>query len=404
VSSAGYDVLILDALHKQSLASARRLGRAGLRVALGESVDMCPATGSLTAFRSRYSACNVVLPSYVSAPDDFAAEVVEFVRKHRVRAAIPTGDITIAVMAPRRAELAALGCVLALAPDTALDIANDKAKTLELADRLGIAYPRSVRLDSPEDLPNAVAEFGFPFVLKPTMSWTGKSDERLAPVEVVDKEEALEAVTRYLEAGAGVIAQEWASGAREGVSLFIVDGEVLASCGHVAHRTDPPLGGVSILRESITVADEVLDASARLAVAMGIEGPCEVEFRRDAAGRPLLMEINARLAGTLENALQSGVNFPLMTWQWASGQPVHRVSRYRIGVRTRWLQGDIRWLLVNQGRPGRPDSVPRLQSFWLFASEFARSRHYDYFDCRDPKPYLGELKESAHAVRSLLRR
>jgi hypothetical protein len=116
------------------------------------------------------------------------------------------------------------------------------------------------------------------------------------------------------------------------------------------------------------------------------------------------MEINARLAGTLENALQSGVDFPLMTWQWASGQPVHRVNRYRTGVRTRWLQGDIRWLLVNQGRPGRPDSVPRFQSFWLFASEFARTRHYDYFDWRDPKPYLGELKESAHAVRSLLRR
>lgn len=403
-SAGGYDVLILDALHKQSLASARRLGRAGVRVALGESVDMCPATGPLTAFRSRYSACNVVLPSYVSVPDAFAADVIEFVREHHVGAVIPTGDITIAALAPRRAELAELGCVLALAPDTALDIANDKAKTLTLADKLGIAYPRSVPIGSPEDLPEAVAQLGFPFVLKPTMSWTGKSDERLAPVEVIDKEEAFDAVTRYLAAGAEVIAQEWASGTREGVSLFIVDGEVLASCGHAAYRTDPPLGGVSILRESIEIPAEVLDTSVRLAVAMGIEGPCEVEFRRDAAGRPLLMEINARLAGTLENAIQSGVDFPLMTWQWAAGLPVRGTRRYRTGVRTRWLQGDIRWLIVNQGRSGRPDSVPRLASFWLFASEFARTRHYDYFDWRDPRPYLGELKEAAHAVRMLLRR
>ena len=33
-----YDILILDALGKQSLTSARSLGRAGLRVALGESI------------------------------------------------------------------------------------------------------------------------------------------------------------------------------------------------------------------------------------------------------------------------------------------------------------------------------------------------------------------------------
>lgn len=405
ISSGALDVLILDASYKQSLASARRLGRAGLRLALGESRDKCGGTTDwLPAFRSRYSACNLVLPSYASAPDAFAAKVVEFVREHRTRVVLPTGDATIAAMAPRRAELARLGCTLALASDAAIEIANDKTLTLELAGRLGIAYPRSIHLEGPEDLPSAVTEFGFPFVLKPTISWTGKSPNRVVPVEVVDKEEATEATARFLEAGAGVIAQEWAPGRREGVSLFIIDGEVLASCGHVAHRTDPPLGGVSVMRESIVVADEVLAASVRLAKAIGIEGPCEVEFRRNAAGRPLLMEVNARLAGTLENALQSGVNFPLMTWQWASGQPVHRVGQYRTGVRTRWLQGDMRWFLENRRRVGRPDSVSRLRGFWLFGSEFAKTARYDYFDWRDPRPYIAELLNTAMSFPSLVRR
>ena len=90
------------------------------------------------------------------------------------------------------------------------------------------------------------------------------------------------------------------------------------------------------MRESIEVPAEILDAAERLALAMGMEGPCEVEFRRDASGRPLLMEINPRLAGTLENAIRSGVDFPLMIWQWATGQPVQPVRAYRTGVRTRW--------------------------------------------------------------------
>ena len=84
-----------------------------------------------------------------------------------------------------------------------------------------------------------------------------------------------------------------------------------------------------------------------------MEGPSEVEFRRDAKGRPLLMEINPRLAGTLENAIHSGVDFPLMIWQWGTGQPIEPVTSYRTGVRTRWLAGDLRWLWesVLRGRP-----------------------------------------------------
>lgn len=399
--SGEYDILILDASYKQSLRSARSLGRAGLRVALGESVDECTVPGPLPAFRSKYSACNLVLPSYASEPTAFADRVIEFVREHHTPVVLPTGDASIATVAPYRKELARLGCTLAVAPDAALEIANNKTRTLEVADKLGIAYPRSIQIDSPGDLPAAVTEFGFPFVLKPTISWTGKAAGRVAPIEVIDDREALDETTRFLAAGAGVIAQEWASGRREGVSLFLVDGELLAYCGHVAHRTSPLLGGVSVLRESIAVPEEVLDASVRLAKTIGLEGPCEVEFRRDADGRPLLMEINARLAGTMENAIQAGVDFPLMTWQWASGQPVSRVENYRTGVRTRWLHGDMRWLDENLRRNGRPDTVPRSRGFWLFASEFFRTRHYDYIDRRDLRPAIGELQNIARSFRGI---
>jgi predicted ATP-grasp superfamily ATP-dependent carboligase len=213
----------------------------------------------------------------------------------------------------------------------------------------------------------------------------------------------MRAIALFLEAGAGVLAQEWAPGRREGVSLFLVNGDVVATCGHVAHRTTPALGGVSVMRESVSVPGGILEASIRLTREIGIEGPCEVEFRRDAAGRPLLMEVNPRLAGTLENAIKSGVDFPLMLWRWAAGEPVEPSGPYRTGVRTRWLHGDMRWLRENQTRIGRPDSTARLRSFWIFASEFARTRHYDYLDWHDLSPALAELQETLGSWRVLLR-
>ena len=185
--------------------------------------------------------------------------------------------------------------------------------------------------------------------------------DRLVPVDVINLDEATEVTERFLNAGAGVLAQQWVPGRREGVSLFIAGDEVVAACGHVAHRTTPPLGGASAVRESIEVPDDTMHASVLLAKAIGLQGVCEVEFRRDAENRPLLMEINARLAGTIENAVRSGVDFPLMIWNLATGQDVVPVTRPPVRVRTRWLHGDMRWLRQNwqrRGRPGRNVAFP----------------------------------------------
>jgi predicted ATP-grasp superfamily ATP-dependent carboligase len=311
---------------------------------------------------------------------------------------LPNGDGTIAALMPHREELSALGCVLALAPNPALEVANDKDRTLEVALKLGIDQPKTMRIDNIDDLPAVLAEFEFPFVLKPVTSWTGRSATRLLPVDVINLAEVMAATKKFLACGSSVLAQEWACGRREGVTLFIVKGEVLASCAHVAHRTSPQLGGASVMRESIPIPEDIYLPAVRLAAAIGLQGVCEVEFRRDADNRPLLMEINARLAGTIENAVHSGVDFPLLIWQWAAGLPIDHVDGYRTGVRTRWLHGDLRWLRDNHGRGGRPDSVSRSRGLWTIASEFTRTRHYDCFDRHDLSPFMAEMQNTMATV------
>jgi predicted ATP-grasp superfamily ATP-dependent carboligase len=397
--SEKYDVLILDASHKHSLTSARSLGRAGFRVALGETVGQYRPDREPPSFHSRYCARALVLPDYVSEPEAYVAAVLAFVGEHQVKVVLPVGDANIKLLAPHRERFAELGSMLAVASDAALEIANDKIRTLEVAAKLDIAYPKSVQVNGVEDLRAAEAQFGYPYVLKPTVSWTGAVADRMVPSEVINEAEATEATARFLASGCEVLAQQLATGRREGISLFIVNGEVVAFCGCLAHRTTPPLGGVSAMRESIPVPEELLNAAVSLATTIGVEGPSEVEFRRDASGRPLLMEINARLAGTLENAIHSGVDFPLMIWQWGTGQPIEPVTSYRTGVRTRWLAGDLRWLWDGVLRSGRPDSVSAARGLWTFTSEFFRTRHYDFVDRRDMRPALAELGDTAAIIR-----
>jgi predicted ATP-grasp superfamily ATP-dependent carboligase len=391
-----YDILILDAGWRIATTITRSLGRAGVRVALAESITQYSAAHRPPAFSSRYCARTVNLPDYMTDPAPFIDAILAFVRQHSVRVLLPTADSSIVLLAPHRERFAELGCTVVVAPDAALEVANDKTRTLEVADKLGIPYPKSVPVTSVEDVRGAEAQFGYPFVVKPTMSWTSQGAERVAPVEAMNEAEAMQAVSRFLATGCEVIVQQLATGRRESITLFIANGEMLAYCGCTAHRTTPPLGGVSAMRESIPVPKELLDMSVNLATAIGMEGPCEVEYRQDAWGNSLLMEINPRLAGTLENAMHSGVNLPLMVWQWATGQPVQPARSYRNGVRTRWLAGDMRWLWDSMVMQGRPDTKGRARSVGTFAWEFLRTSPscYDFLDLGDMGPAVASARDT----------
>ena len=119
--------------------------------------------------------------------------------------------------------------------------------------------------------------------------------------------------------------------------MFVADGEVRAAFAHLEHRTTPALGGASVLRESIPMPEDLYKSSVRLVTEVGLEGICEVEFAADRDGHPLLMEINARLAGTVETTLHAGIDFPLMVWQWAVGEGGGFATSYETGMRMRWF-------------------------------------------------------------------
>src|SRR5438552_17451982 len=108
-----------------------------------------------------------------------------------------------------------------------------------------------------------------------------------------------------------------------------------------AKRMSPPWGGESIVRQSIPVPPDIGDHAERLVREIELEGYAEVEFRRDQAGAPHLMEINPRLSASVEMAVRSGVDFPYLLYQWTNREPIDRVDGHRVGGWMRHLKGDI---------------------------------------------------------------
>jgi len=170
--------------------------------------------------------------------------------------------------------------------------------------------------------------------------------------------------------------------------LFYARGRIWARFAQVAHRMYPPLGGASVLRESVPLPLDVLAAAERLVQYIELEGYSEVEFRRDRAGRPALMEINPRLSASVELAVRAGVNFPALLYSWAAGEPLHGINGYRVGMRMRWMGGDLAHLRATLNSQGRPDVPPRGRALGMFFSDFLRPTRYDYLDFTDLGPAM----------------
>jgi predicted ATP-grasp superfamily ATP-dependent carboligase len=404
-SSRPFDALVLDGHARQALVSTRTLGRLGLKVAAAECSDLCDTRFGVPTFASRWSVRTNRLPSYHDDPTGYARTVIDLASANPTRVVIPSMDGSVAALRSWRSCFERHGVALAIASEAALTAANDKKCTLALASELGIPCPRTIPIERAEDTPSALAAVGLPAVIKPTQSWVSNADgaTRVVSKAVLEVSEAVRYVERLLTFGGSPVIQQMAHGPREAVMVFYAQGKVWAKFAQVAYRTTPVLGGVAAVRESIPMPADLESAALALVRQLDIEGCSEVEFRRDAAGRPLLMEINARLSGSIEVAIRSGVPLPVLLWQWAAGEPLAAVRGYQTGIKMRYLKGDMKWLWENiESRGRQPDGVRPQLAMATFAREFIHRQSYDYMDRHDLGPAVAALAANMNLARRKL--
>jgi predicted ATP-grasp superfamily ATP-dependent carboligase len=374
------DVLVLDAGQRQSLVAIRSLSRAGLRVGAFDSHRDIPA------FFSRHTHVAGVLSDYSVGIEQFFARLEHLIERHEPKCILASHDGTIEVLRRRRAEMEK-HAALALPPEPALETAVDKAKTLALARSVGVPTPKGMTVDDADDVQEALSTTGLPAVVKPTRSWVGAEAgaTRLVAGIATSEAEAVALASELRSHGSEVLVQEWVPGVREAVIVFR-DGEVATYFALRVQRTSPPLGGASVVRESISPLPELVEPAARLVAAAGLLGVCEVEFRRDARGTPVLMEINPRLPATVELGVRAGIDFPLLEYEWARGRSVCHSGSYRTCVRLRWLGGDLAWLWETMRSQGRPEVMPSRRAAATFVGAFFKPSSYDYVELSDMMP------------------
>lgn len=386
-------VLVTDGDERAALAVTRALGREGIEVIVGAETQ--PSLAST----SRYCRESFSYPSPYQDPRGFVNALLDVVRKQRVDALFPVSDIAMHVIGPEKTRFAGYTQIPTPDAETFSEI-SDKYRLMQQAVAQGVSIPETLFVPDGQ-LDSVIEEVReFPVVVKPGCSLVKEGQQwKKTSVCYAESRDALMHLYKeksYLRNPS--LIQRRVIGEGQGLFVLMNEGLPLGMFAHRRLRERPPSGGVSVLRESIALPKAMVDATLKLLQRVKWHGVAMVEFKVDAVShRPLLMEINGRFWGSLQLAVDSGVNFPLRLLNMVMGKiEILPENGYRMGVKSRWLLGDLDQLVMRLRKSDRmlnlpPDAPSRLHALLSFFRFYERDMFYEIEQCGDLGPCRLEL-------------
>ena len=399
--SSALRILITDGEQRSSLAAVRSLGRAG------HHVVVCSTGPRPLAGASRYARAAFQVPDPTVDPPGFSGAVRDLLESEQIDVLLPMTDVSAPLLFELRTRMPNVAVPF---PDReAYERLSDKVGLLDIAGSLGVPKPDSLLVtarpseedvwDEASEIVRFVSRVGLPVVLKPARSAvrTGSGTLRFGVKQIATIEALRTGLRETHPAAFPVMVQARVTGPGLGAFMLADRGRILAAFGHRRLREKPPTGGVSVYRESVALRDDVREHAARLLAHVGWTGVAMVEFKEDAAtGTPYLMEVNGRFWGSLQLAVDAGVDFPkLLVDSVAGGVSIEGPPPVRAGIRSRWFWGDVDHLLAMLRMPrgyrvAHPELPSRLGALGRFLVPWKPGDRFEVLRLGDPRPFLRE--------------
>ena len=379
-------VLILDAGQRSSLAVTRSLGNYGIHTFTAEET---PA--ALAGF-SKFSEQYFKYPSPRLHPKQFINMLSDLVKEQQIDIILPMTELTTMLLLKHRTLFP--NATIPFSDINTVESLANKSSLMKRAESLDIPIPQTWYVSNPNSPPCDIEKLTYPIILKPEKSWVLHNGEwrraavRLAK-DITDAKNILDSNWKFNTHP--FMIQERIDGHGAGVFAIYDHGKPLALFAHRRLREKPPSGGVSVLSESMAVDQTIAAPAQKLLDDASWHGVAMVEFKVAADGTPYLMEINTRFWGSLQLAVDAGVDFPWLLYQLACDQQPKPVTTYKTGIKLRWLLGDVDNLyltLRDKQKSLKTKSIALLR--FITPSPFTTRHEVNRFS--DMKPFWYELK------------
>lgn len=366
------NIIVTDGFWRKSLSAVRSLGKSGYNVCVfGDSLFT-------TSFWSRYTYKRVIAPAAKDDPLIFHQKLKAFLNERAGKEKfilLPMEDDTLNWLSDNRDEISEYTEFL-IPSKKSLAVAQSKSETLKLAEQSGVPIPETLNPISLEDfiekLKQLYSEYKFEnYIVKPIIGSGSSGLIYLKDISILDFDWA-----KHWKKHGMLIIQERIPPEGKGIGvsvLFDADSNCVATFVHSRLQQYPNSGGPSTSR--ISIKDEYLvELSITLLKKLKWKGVAMVEWKMDPrTSKPKLMEINPRFWGSLELAVRSGVDFPLLYARAVKGEEINDEIDYHTGVVCRWMfPGEILRYL-SQSKSERESFKSFLKGFFSTAEEWDRN-------------------------------
>lgn len=327
--------LVTDGLWRKSISVIRSLGKADYNVSvMGDSIFT-------TGFFTRFTKKRFISPEAAKDKEQFGKKLTYILKNYpfpEKPVLFPMEDASLMWVSEHEEELKKYSDFL-IPPRKALLTAEDKLETMRAAKREGIPHPFTWEPETVEDFIDIINKIqGDNIIVKPR---TGCGSSGIIYGKSLSDDEWKDHWNKY----GRLLIQDRVPKEGHGIGVGLLmdkDGECKAAFVHERLKQYPISGGPSTDRRSIH-NEKLINLSIKLLKSLSFKGIGMVEWKEDIRdGIPKLMEINPRFWGSLELAVRSGVDFPVLYAKASKGEEIKGTFDYEENVRVRWMiPGDI---------------------------------------------------------------
>ncbi|UUX91811.1 carboxylate--amine ligase [Methanoplanus endosymbiosus] len=289
-------------------------------------------SGSLGSY-SKYSGNNITYPDPAIKEQDFVKKLISELKKNHIDVLLPVHSEDTYVVTKYLDKFREHTAVPFMDYKT-IDSVNNKSIFLKNAYDMGFPVPKTYHPDDLESLRKISKEIDYPAVIKlrKSSSSIGLSYAK-SPEELIQTFK--DTITKFnLNNKNYPIIQEYVKGDGYGVSLLFNHGDLRAFFTHKRLREYPISGGPSTCRVSVRNSG-MEKIAVDLLKSYNWHGIAMVEFKLTEEGKPVIMEVNPRFWGSVNQAVLSGVDFPYLLYRMSVDGDVNPVMSYKTGIKTR---------------------------------------------------------------------
>lgn len=281
----------------------------------------------------------------------YVETVLEICKKEKVDVYLPVMSAELQKLLDNKDRFEAIGTKVSVSEGDAVKIATDKLALYDFMAENNLNPPKYKRVNNIEEMKNAFVELGYPqnaVCVKATQSSGSRGirivDPKKSRYDILFNEkpnsffisyEELIGILSEKDTMPEMMAMEYLPGMEYSVDLLAENGKILYIAGRESNVNLASIPQIATLAKN----DEAYDIATRVIEKLKLDGNADLDFKFDAEGHPVLMEINPRIAATMQIFMQGGLNLPYLRIKHLLGEELPKIDiKYGVKMHRRYIE------------------------------------------------------------------